>query len=313
MATFKREFDVDQAKKVVREPENAWFGDLLKRWRPAGAKSEQGDHLRLAIRDGYMNFYRAGQSVAMVKFVRGKLQGEIHNKYVAGDEDSGQGYVKIADGRLKNHDGSIAQYRDGLVDDWILKANDHADEEKRFVDDLVTHQAGAIDLEAALPADPDLWDKNSAPRMDLVALEPCGDHYRLVFWEAKLVTNPEARCEGADRAPRVVTQLKKYEEWLAKNRKLVCEAYQRCCKDLVGLRGIAKALNKDIPELGDAIVAVGQGASLLCVDGTPRLIIDATRGDAAFTKKGHLEKLHRFGLCVRMVRTPADMVMGSGA
>ncbi len=54
------------------------------------------DHLRLAIRNGYLNFYRRGQSVAKVGFDRaGNLQAKIHNKYVCGAEGSGQSHITL--------------------------------------------------------------------------------------------------------------------------------------------------------------------------------------------------------------------------
>jgi hypothetical protein len=313
---------VDAVERAVDEnaPENTWFRDLLKHWRPAGelqgggAKSTQSDedHLRLAIRDGYLNFYHYGQSVARVKVVKGKLQAEVHNKYVYGDQGgSGQEYIKITDGTYKNHDGTRGIFRYGIVHDVILNASGHAGEEKSFVDGVVARNAGVIDLEVGLPADPDLWSENSAQRMDLAAVEPCGDHYRLAFWEAKLASNPEARCKDAGKAPKVIAQLKTYEKWIAKNRKVVSEAYQSCCTDLVRLYEIAKKLDKGKPGLGKAINAVA--GSTLCVDSTPRLIIDATKGDAAFEKNGHLKKLHDSGICVRMVRTDADMFLSAGA
>src|ERR1700730_3030754 len=46
-------------------------------------------------------------------------------------------------------------------------------------------------------------------RMDLVALEKVGDGWKIVFWEAKLVTNPGARCRG-DAPPKVIRQLARY-------------------------------------------------------------------------------------------------------
>jgi hypothetical protein len=266
----------------------------------------------LAIRDGYLNFYRYGQSVARVKVVKGKLQAEVHNKYVYGDQGSGQDYVKITDGTYKNYDGARLAFRYGLVHDWIQKAEGHAGKEKRFVDKVVAHNAGVIDLEVGLPADPELWSEKSAPRMDLAAIEPCGDHYRLVFWEAKLATNPEARCEDTSKPPKVIEQLETYEKWIAKNRKLVIEVYQRCCKDLVQLYGIAKEPDKGKPELGKAIIAVAQEAPF-SVDSTPRLIVDAIEGEAAFEKNGHLKKLHDAGVRVRMVRPDDDMSLSEGA
>ena len=149
--------------------------------------------------------------------------------------------------------------------------------------------------------------------MDLVTVEPCFDHYRLAFWEVKLVDNKEARCKNADEAPKVIVQLKKYEQWLAKNRKLVCDAYRRCCSDLVKLHGIAKAVNPEVPKLGEAIIAVGQNSAPLCFDGTPRLVIGGAKGEGAFVKNGHLKKLQDFGICVQMVRPRGELVMGAHA
>jgi hypothetical protein len=320
MSTFNRQFDVDGAEKAVHLPENTWFRDLLKYWRPAGEAAgdhrepqnepqPEAVHLRLAIRDGYLNFYRAGQSVAEVRFSNGKLEGRVHNKYVYGEKGSGQKYVKITDGGFTGCDGSLVRYTDDLVRNWSLAACDYAGGEKLFVDELVAHNANVIDLEAGLPADPELWDEKSAPRMDLVALEPCGNHWKLVFWEAKLVTNPEARCEG--ESPKVIGQLDKYERWLKKNRNTVRESYRRSCEDLVKLHAIAKSLCPDKADLGAGIVMVdGQDPSELCLDRQPRLIIDDTHKNASFTAHGHLKKLRNLGVHVHMVQSAADMVLG---
>jgi hypothetical protein len=318
MTMFSREFDVRGVKEVLNAPENAWFRDLLKYWRPAGElrdmrdKPLAADHLRLAIRDGYVNFYRAGQSVAKVTFTNGKLEASVHNKYVYGNKDGGQKYVKATGHGFTGPDGSSVRYSDDLVHRWILAASDYAGDEKLFVDELVGRNANAIDLEAGLPADPDLWPKKSAPRMDLVSLEPCGNHWRLAFWEAKLVTNSEARGERG--IPEVVEQLDKYERWLEKNRKIVCEAYRRTCADLVQFHGMAKALYPETGELGNGIVTVaGQDASELCFDSKPRLIVDDSKKNTAFTQNGHLQKLRDCGVHIHMVRTVPDMALSAHA
>jgi hypothetical protein len=306
MSEFNRRFDLDQ--ETLDAPENAWFKDLLGRWLPAGNVPgvASAEHLRLAIRDGYLNFYRAGQSVANVKVVKNRLQWEIHNKYVYGPKKGrSPAYVKITGGRPD------VEYHRDLLDRWIRNANDYTEGEKLFVDDLVAHHAGAIDLEAGLPADPKLWSEKSAPRMDLVTLEPCMDHYQLAFWEVKLVDNQEARCKGPE--PKVFAQLDRYAQWLSKNRKVVCDAYRRCCSDLVKLHGIAKTVNPAMPELGKSIIAVGRESAPLCFDGTPRLVIDAREGEGAFRQNGHLKKLCEQGICVRMVRSRADLVMAAHA
>jgi hypothetical protein len=75
MTTFGRTFPIKDLTEVLKE--NPWFSDLLRLWWPAGeaAGTDAGDgdaplapdcteidakHLRVAFRNGYMNFYRAG-------------------------------------------------------------------------------------------------------------------------------------------------------------------------------------------------------------------------------------------------------------
>ncbi len=310
MTKFNREFDVDRAKEAVHLPENAWFRDLLKYWRPAGELRDtrsqpqpEPDHLRLAIRDGYLSFYRGGQSVAKVRFANGKLEAEIHNKYVY-EKGKGQKCVRITDGAFTVGDGSRVLYSEDLMHRWIMAASEYAEGEKLFVDRFVGRNAGVIDLEAGLPWDPEIWQKKSAKRIDLVALEACEQSYRLVFWEAKLVTNSEARSRTA---PQVFEQLKNYRRWLAKHQGEVRSAYQYTCGVLVRLHALAKAQNPRICDLGEAIITVAsQEASQLGVDTAPRLIIDDDKC-AAFTK--HLDKLQEQGIQVLLVRDLAEMAL----
>src|SRR5216683_2373357 len=112
MSTFGRKFPMDCLSAVVLG-ENAWLCDMLAYWRPAGDQigrysgqqlasqalgqlKENPKHLRLAIRNGYVNFYRGGQSVAKVDVDRrGKPRARIHNKYVYGNEGKGKDYVTL--------------------------------------------------------------------------------------------------------------------------------------------------------------------------------------------------------------------------
>jgi hypothetical protein len=103
MTVFRRNFCVKRLSDAVLN-ENGWLCDLLRYWRPAGDaigkelrafEEEEPPHLRLAIRKGSLNFYRAGQSVAKVSFDRRKKpQATIHNKYVY-EDGSGQAYVRL--------------------------------------------------------------------------------------------------------------------------------------------------------------------------------------------------------------------------
>ena len=71
-------------EKAATSVEPHW----LKTFSPFGVRAatpavQAG--LRLAIRNGYLNFYRLGQSVARVECVSGELIADVHYKYVLGE------------------------------------------------------------------------------------------------------------------------------------------------------------------------------------------------------------------------------------
>jgi hypothetical protein len=323
VSTFGRTFAIGKITDQVLA-ENPWLKDMLRDWRPAGdavlrdltqahklvsgaQPEEDPKRLRLAIRNGYINLYRGGQSVARIDGSSERLQARIHNKYVHGEKGSGQTYVTLMSAGLPTkRQAGFGRELDG----WVANANKHVGPEKRFVDMIVARNPNTIDLEMALPT----YSKDrKSPRMDLVALEQAGNCWRIVFWEAKLVDDGRARCRGED-APEVVDQLKKYTSWLrhANHRELVASAYQNTCRLLVEFRELAKRVNPAIEELGPGIVAAAaiEAPSLLVDDG-PRLLIDNRKGNVAFTQNGHLQKLrgapHK--IHVQMVNGQDDMAL----
>lgn len=334
MSTFGRTFAIEDVTDPVLKA-NPWFADMLRNWRPAGdaiyrdgvdadnrvstgqARSEESNHLRLAIRHRYVNLYRGGQSIARVHFVGGALRASIHNKYVYGDKCDNQDYVTLSlagfQGNKKYED---REYR-GAADlkCWIENANGHVGDEKKFVDAIVAHNADTIDLEMALPAYSPAPRERIAPRMDLVALEPAGDRWQIVFWEAKLVDDPRLRCRG-DGSPEVVDQLKRYTSWLGYENhcELVASAYQNACRLLVAFRGLVfERLNCGIGKLGPGIVAAANaGAPPLLVDRKPRLVIEnLDNRDTSFERNGHLQKLRGapHNIHVQMVTGHSDMTL----
>lgn len=338
MSIFGRTFAIEKITGQALE-ENPWLRDMLLDWRPAGDAvhrdmteahklvssdqmlEEDPERLRLAIRNGYLNLYRGGQSVAKIGFgSSGSLQARIHNKYVHGEKGSGQTYVSLTSAGLSDNETSVRREYRGLADlhRWIANANQYVGKEKRFVDLIVARNPDTIDLEMALPAYSLDSKERIAPRMDLVALEPTGDNrWRIVFWEAKLVDDARARCRGDDVSPKVVDQLAQYRSWLchANHRELVAVAYQNACRLLVAFRELAKRVNPGIEELGPGIIAAAApDAPSLLVDDEPRLLIDdRTRDDRtkslAFTKNGHLQKLRNKGLHVQMVHSLNQMTL----
>jgi hypothetical protein len=331
MSTFGRTFPIEKITGEVLE-ENPWLKDMLGAWRPAGdavhrdmteapklisrsqTLEEDLGRLRLAIRNGHLNFYRGGQSVAKIGFDSGgRLQFRIHSKYVYGETGRSDKYVTLTSAGLPDQaTRELREYR-GLAElkGWVANANKHVGKEKRFVDSVVARNPHTIDLEMALPA---YSKERKAPRMDLVALEPVGDCWRIVFWEAKLVDDPRLRCRGDNVSPKVVQQLAQYTSWLGHPNHLclVAHAYQNTCRLLVEFRELAKRFNPEIEELGPGIVAAAAAdVSSLLVDVKPRLLIYNDPENIPFIRDRHLQKLRSapHNIHVQMVNGPDDMAL----
>lgn len=306
MSVFRRGINIGQLNEqnVKAFP---WLGDLFRNWAPAGSGPRSGaDHpLRFAIRDGYANFYVGGQSVAKVKMGPKAVSASVHQKYLEQDkrirDGLGQGSItfnaKLAPGKTQ-----------GSVSDWMrIAADEYAGAEKSFVDRLIAANPDVIDMEMAMPVVPGS-DLTSAVRMDFVALELDRDGWKLVFWEAKMANNPDARAKGE---PKVLRQRQNYRNWLnagsQANRELVISAYANLCRQLVEVhqKVVGQGLGQDLPGLGDGIVAVAAGASLT-IDDDIRLIVDNSINNTAFEERGHRAKLEDSGLFVQVVPENGD-------
>jgi hypothetical protein len=257
-----------------------------------------------------MNFYCGGQSIANVKFGRDGLQAKIHEKYVYGSKGTGQKCVTLTSKGFPEH-GTGRPVAYDSMQEWISNANSKIGQEKRFVDLIVAHNADVIDLEMGLPAYSKDPKERCAPRIDLLALEPCEGWWRVASWEAKLVGDGRARCSG-NELPEVVDQLKHYTDWLSDSVRAsgVAKAYQNNCRLLVGLHKIARDIRPDIKELGAGILAVAASdAPLPLVDKNPRLLIIYDTNDKTFIENGHSDKLKRAGFPPKIVKSLSDLAL----
>ena len=326
MTDFSREFPINCLTDTVLK-ENRWFTDLLFRWHPAGhGDNRLGDtegvlardsvsnkgkfqHLHVAFRKGYMNFYCGGQSIAKVEFVRDELRAKIHEKYVYGVKGTGEHYVTLTSKGFPEHSTErLVAYDDQDLKRWIENANGKIGQEKRFVDLVVAHNSNVIDLEMGLPA---YSEQRHAPRIDLLALEPCEGWWRVASWEAKLVGDGRARCRG-NKLPEVVDQLRHYSEWLSDSirARSVAGAYQENCCLLVGLHKIARDIRPDIEELGPGIRAVAaRNATTPSIDVKPRLLIIYDKDDKSFRENGHFDKLKDDGWTVQIVESLSGVAL----
>lgn len=299
--TFDRKLNPDLLADEVLQA-TPLLRHLLQLWAPAGTDSQKGKGLRLAIRDTYVNFYAQGQSLARVKFLQleDKITFEVHKKY-CGKTEHLKEYVSVDLWTLAE-----------TLESWRQTALEHQSKksEKVFVDELVAANDTAIDMEMAFPGSLNKDGKKAAPRADLVLLEPCAGGHRIVFWEAKLSTNPEARAKG-EAEPEVVGQLQKYRDWFSDARQAeVIAAYRNACKLFVQFHRLAKAS----APLAPAITAVAAGEGGLWVDPIVRLVIDDRGLDKngkpaslspSFLTNGHEAKLRDAGTPLQVIR-PSD-------
>ena len=275
--------------KELTSARTGWWPDLLASWAPSGCPGA----LRLAVRNGYMNFYAMGQSVAKVSFGRGggSPTMSIHEKYVKKCPGNGQKYVKLPCDKGADAEGYDVPWGGrGMLDAWIARSRCYTSEEKRCVDALVAVSPKVIDLEMGLPA---FGSRKSALRMDMVALEGSPDDLRLVFWEAKLIG--DSRLRSRTHEPKVFEQIEAYRSYLgdADRKQRVIEAYRRCC-------GIVRDVHEMASQVGTThcldplITAAASPGSRLALEERPRLVIfdDGRKRDEEAWEE-HLDVLRR--------------------
>jgi len=234
--------------------------ELFRLWVLPGqvAVGDQDKALRIAVRDGYLNFYVCGQSVARIALSETKgVTLEIHQKY----------HAQIMKGDKSPQPGtkSIMLFGDALnppdaakiVTDWIDCAYSYRGAEKVFVEALIGQNSNILDIEMGLPGDEELSldGRKTAPRMDVVTVVDQDGKFSLNFWEAKCAENPELRAtaeivlgdhrlkKGLKIGAPVAHQLQSYMTWLdlpervgQPARKIeVAKAYEDAAAILLGL------------------------------------------------------------------------------
>jgi hypothetical protein len=104
--------------------------------------------------------------------------------------------------------------------------------------------------------------------MDIVALEEGQSGIRIVFYEAKLMSNGELRSRTWE--PKVLHQLKKYETYVSdpSRREQIIAAYRETCGllyEIAQMRGV---------EAGSLIQKIARNSDIpLDLDPKPRLVV----------------------------------------
>lgn len=292
MSRFQRRVELSRLTQNLIE-EHPWFKELLKRWRPAGQaplKNEKGQilSLRLAIRSqDIMTFYCGGQQIAKVKCSKALFRESADLTYLRDDKPLKPGTVIVPlsqpgqegidlDRRIQR-----SLYKQGRDKNGTLVLG-----EKVFVEELIGANADVFDVEIGLPGGA------TAPRMDLLALEPHGGGWRIVLWEAKLAANQGSRSL---KKPETLKQYEAYSTWLRseQNRADFVQGARDACRSLVHLHDLASEVGIALGPLGEGIRALGSGDDVaVTVDPVVRYVIDIRgRSGKSFIENRHDQNL----------------------
>jgi hypothetical protein len=292
-----------------------WWQDLLDyRFKDVSGNEQP---LFLAIRDRYFNAYVEGHSVFKVHFntqVKPPLlRARIHHKYV--DPNAvGQAYLSFDGKRIIDRNGKEIEKYEGSVslDRWVRWAQTHMRAkvgavkaaEKQGVAVIVARNAHVIDVEMALPGQP------SADRIDIVALEKDCKGFKIVFYEAKLFSN-HASLRADNLQPKVLNQLKRYEDWIRSRPNEIIPAYRRACGLLIRLHAM-RYTKTDLhaPSVHPFVLKAAKEGSNLQVDPKPRLIVFGySPSERVGSWKRHECALRQNGVRLIMKPRPEDVIL----
>jgi hypothetical protein len=237
MGAFARDLNVGKIIDHVRQTPGGAVASLFENWVVAGERPHREGRLglRLAVRNGYVNFYASGQSVAKLCASQRKFEVETHWKYHQGVKN-GAPAAQIGGLYPRFREAELGQLSPEDVSRWTRTAETYASAEKSFVERLVVSNSNVVDLETALPGE-------TAPRMDLAVVSERGGDLVIGFWEAKCIDNKELRASTLHEAatptagPKVFRQVRAYADWLSNSdqREDLRKAYQRTGQIIRGL------------------------------------------------------------------------------
>lgn len=272
MAEFRRGIRKAGMIDALRElaTKESWWRDVL-----------QDKSLIIGVRDDYLNVYWRGQSIFKVEMKHGRIVACTHPKYLLDPDLSGQVMLAEETGlfALDGLDALIRTYVPGKTSPKLKRAAGlFAGDEKAGVQIIVNANPHVVDVEVAFPAEP---GSRSVPRIDIATFNEGEAGVTLVFWEAKVLGNPELRTSGEKN---IVRQVETYRARLAQHAREVVESYEQIARNLVAFAGMSDGART----VSDGVRKVADGAPLL-LSSSPdvRLIVygfDKDQRDGAWKK-----------------------------
>ncbi len=215
---IKKELFIQALNELRKDKDSFWF------------KFTADNDIVIAIRDNYLNVYYKGQSVGKIEFVKGKICGNIHNKYVG---IAATGYTIFNEtGCITNKLSTIKNLSE--LDALKKKIENHVGKEKmQSYSKVITNKDAILDVEVSivekLVENPIKRGDYKISSIDYVELEKDGT---LVFFEAKHIENPEIKSRTI---PKVIEQIKRYERVLDLRKEEIIESYNLVLKNKVDL------------------------------------------------------------------------------
>lgn len=176
-------------------------------WWSKAMELVHAQRLDVAMRSGYLNFYRYGQSIAKITWnsKSKKPSAVMHKKYLGENSDS---YTSLEPQHLFLSEQVLARV--------IKSAEGYVGAEKKGCHYIAAnHAACVVDMEMGLPG--------LTSRFDLVAALPSGSENHLTFFEAKHSENTCLRARN--EKPTVLAQLAKYKHDLQAQEKYILSGY----------------------------------------------------------------------------------------
>ena len=223
---------------------------LFDMWALPGQKTSSKVPLRLAIRDGRVNFYVKGQLVGKLSCGPDGPRLSVQNAYVTGQaqrigrKGTLQAYAEYTANDLA--DPATAS----LLAGWIKTAATYAWAVKRFADDLIAANPGVIDLEMGEPAGDLPGIEQYVMRMDVVNAQLAdGISASIAFWEVKCANTTDLRpIDGI--APEVLDQFDRCVHWMSESGRIaqVAQAYKNTAKTLIEFYNLFRNTDSNVPE-----------------------------------------------------------------
>ncbi|NYZ11609.1 hypothetical protein HL658_03535 [Azospirillum sp. RWY-5-1] len=257
--------------------------------------------LVVAIRSNYLNVYWRGNSLLRVAHEKGRLVGRVHYKYLLRPDRTPE-YVGVKDGRAVIPDPASFLTQDiGDVQSLKAAAKPYAGAEKIGVHNIVMSNPNIVDVEVAFAVAGMKGDAGN-PRVDFAAVHEMANEVRLVFYEAKLFSNAEARA-GGDAPPRVVEQIGRYASLLRQHDGQVERSYNRVFTNLLTVKGVVGRH----PERDAVLRKVLSGEKPVVICDRPRLVLFGFDDDQ---KRGAVWAKHR-GKLVDLLGADRVLLRGS--